>query len=54
MADCCLNCPLCYVTLLPAQSKNLQQAAPPKEYNIWSSSYIYRYHASCWKPPNAA
>lgn len=54
MTDCCLNCPFCYVTLLPAQPTTPQQGGTKKDYNIWSSSYIYLYHASCWKPPNEA
>src|SRR6185437_2704136 len=54
LADCCLNCPFCYVTLLPAQSPTQQQERKKTEYNLWSSSYIYLYHASCWKPPSAA
>jgi hypothetical protein len=53
-SDCCLNCPFCYVTLLPAQTKAPQQASATQEYNEWSSSYIYAYHGSCWKPPNRA
>ncbi|HVU94375.1 MAG TPA: hypothetical protein VHE34_04090 [Puia sp.] len=52
--DCCLNCPLCYVTLLHTPSYNVEEQDPPKEYNLWVSSYVHLYHTSCWKPPNAA
>lgn len=54
MNDCCLNCPLCYVMLLPASPERVAIAATVREYFAPSSTYVYLYHASCWKPPNAA
>jgi hypothetical protein len=53
-ADCCLNCPMCYVTLLPASLAPLEVQPAMRQYGVWQSSYGYLYHASCWKPPNAA
>jgi len=52
--DCCLNCPLCYVTVLAIPADNIETQSQPREYSLWVSSYVYLYHASCWKPPNAA
>lgn len=53
-SDCCLNCPLCFVMLLPAGVERGEAATVSLEYPEWASSYLYLYHASCWKPPNAA
>ncbi|HXB08554.1 MAG TPA: hypothetical protein VNW04_15590 [Puia sp.] len=53
-ADCCLNCPLCYVVVLPGSAEPVQLEVASREYATWISSYGYLYHASCWKPPNAA
>jgi hypothetical protein len=54
-ANCCLNCPLCYMTILPCD----QEAGDPvmmvkKLYPIYQSTYVYGYHADAWKPPNRA
>jgi hypothetical protein len=53
-ADCCLNCPLCYVMVLPASPATDGITTVQQEYAVWTSSYVYLYHSSCWKPPNAA
>ena len=53
-ADCCLNCPLCYVMELPGSPAAAQTRVGSLEYGAWISSYVYLYHASCWKPPNVA
>jgi len=53
-ADCCLNCPLCYVMVLPTHPEKTQVDAVRREYIVWNSSYVYLYHTFCWKPPNAA
>jgi hypothetical protein len=53
-ADCSLNCPLCYVTVLTASQIQASPETIAREYAVWTSSYVYRFHASCWKPPNAA
>jgi len=52
--DSCLNCPLCYVTVLATPAAKIEIQNQPREYSIWISSYVYHYHASCWKPLNAA
>jgi len=52
--SCCLNCPLCYVTVLPLAPEKSQEQRITTEYNVWSASYVYLYHTSCWKPPNQA
>ena len=52
--DCCLNCPLCYVMLMPASLERIGAPVVLREYGVWTSSYVYLYQASCWKPPNAA
>jgi len=53
-ADCCLNCPLCYVVLLPVSVDRAEEVAGAREYGDWRATYVYHYHASCWKPPNQA
>ena len=53
-ADCCLNCPLCYVMLLPVSPERAGIATGVREYGVWHTAYLYHYHASCWKPPNQA
>jgi hypothetical protein len=50
----CFNCPFCYTAILPALSQHVNAKQPAPEYNIWTSSYVYTYPSSCWKPPNAA
>ena len=52
--DCCLNCPLCYVTVLSTPADKVITQHASREYNLWVSSYVYLYHTSTWKPPNAA
>jgi hypothetical protein len=52
--DCCLNCPMCYVTLLPTSPGRIGVQKPAQEYAVWRSSYVYLFQATCWKPPNAA
>ena len=53
-ADCCLNCPLCYVMLLPVSPERAGIVTGVREYGVWHTAYLYHYHASCWKPPNQA
>jgi hypothetical protein len=53
-ADCCLNCPLCFVMLLPVSADRAAAIAGAREYGVWHTAYLYHYHASCWKPPNQA
>jgi hypothetical protein len=53
-ADCCLNCPLCYVMLLPVSAERAGMVTGAREYGVWHAAYLYHYHASCWKPPNQA
>jgi hypothetical protein len=50
--DCCMNCPLCYVMLLPAVA-GLAAIKPDKRlYVSFESSYQYTFYCSSWKPPN--
>ena len=53
--DCCINCPFCYITELPATTAGF---APWSfitcNYPIYNTSYDYLYSTSTWKPPNAA
>jgi hypothetical protein len=51
--NCCLNCPLCYVTVLDLGVATPKTQPATLEYPAYVSSYLYAYHASCWKPPNA-
>ena len=53
-ADCCLNCPLCYVMILPVSPERAGTVIRAREYGVWRDPYLYHYHASCWKPPNQA
>ncbi|HWB93970.1 MAG TPA: hypothetical protein VG605_19080 [Puia sp.] len=53
-SDCCLNCPLCFQMLLPVSAERTGVGAVSVEYPEWTSSYVYLYFASCWKPPNMA
>jgi hypothetical protein len=53
-ADCCLNCPMCFVMVVPALVTGVEEQGVSTEYPVLSSSYAYSYYASCWKPPNAA
>ena len=53
-ADCCLNCPLCYIMLLPLSPERAGIVTGAREYGVWHTAYLYHYHASCWKPPNQA
>jgi hypothetical protein len=53
-SDCCVNCPMCYVTLLPVTIGHSGPVFVSVEYPAWASSYSFQYSISCWKPPNAA
>lgn len=51
--DCCLNCPLCYLMLVPATTMPGEISSPAKKmYNHYSPSYFFIYYAGIWKPPN--
>ena len=52
--DCCVNCPMCYVTIMPASADHLVLSATTIHYAEWHSSYLYQYQSDSWKPPNAA
>ncbi|WP_188937109.1 hypothetical protein [Puia dinghuensis] len=53
--DCYLNCPLCFVMVLPASDVDQPIASVfNRVYPVYIDSYAYSYHASAWKPPNEA
>lgn len=53
--NCCLDCPLCYLTILPfAQEETGPAAIGKKLYPVFRETCAYGYHADAWKPPNTA
>lgn len=51
--DCFLNCPLCYVmTLTSVTLPDKATIGLKKEYTLYSSSYIFIFCTTTWKPPN--
>jgi hypothetical protein len=54
MADCCVNCPLCYVMIMPGAAMPAKSPGiVKKEYSPYLSSYVYIHCATSWKPPDA-
>jgi len=51
-ANCCLDCPLCYVTVMPCRN---EVAGPvllvKKVYPSYQSIFKDGYPADAWKPP---
>lgn len=53
-ANCCLNCPLCYVVTMPGDVLDGELPDPVnKEYSLYQSNYLFIYCSTTWKPPNA-
>lgn len=51
--NCISNCPLCYVTTLSDVSLPSGSNNPIKRaYPSYTSSYLFIYYPSSWKPPN--
>ncbi|MFD2887798.1 hypothetical protein [Chitinophaga cymbidii] len=51
--DCYLNCPLCYVmTLTSVALPGKVSTLAKREYTLYSSSYIFIFCSTTWKPPN--
>lgn len=53
MANCCVNCPLCYVTtvasaLMPGKTSGIVK----RQYPRYQSNYLFTYYATSWKPPD--
>ena len=54
-AYCCLDCPLCYVTVMPSPNEaNAPAPGIKKVYPSYQSIYKDGYHADAWKPPATA
>lgn len=54
-ANCSLNCPMCYMTILSGTHEVSGLVVMVKKlYPAFQSDYVYAYHADAWKPPNRA
>jgi hypothetical protein len=51
-ANCCLDCPMCYTTILSLAREEFRPRIAKKFYPVYQSTYIYGYNADTWKPPN--
>jgi hypothetical protein len=52
-ANCCVNCPLCYMMTMPGLGWGGRSLVNvKKEYALYQSHYIFIYCSTTWKPPN--
>jgi hypothetical protein len=52
-ANCCLNCPMCYTTILSPDNEAADLVVMVrKTYPGYRSDYTGEYHPDAWKPPN--